>query len=384
MRVNTSGEQEGMTLATVATFPEPITMPSYNGPNSACIAVSLRFMDGGEEACRVFADPSASYIMFDVRAAFFSFKPILEALQVGYAMCIYVYIYTHTCIHIYKAALVGQLHTHIRTHMHAQPLPYTHTHTHTYTYMSDMNVQPHHTLVSSSTQQSAASAEQYMHTYIYTLTYIHTDVQSHYTLVSSSTQQRAASAEHYMHTYIYTLTYIHTHIRAYQKLDLANLSPVLSSLALSREPLQPKIPPYLLECPFLDFTCIIKENCPADIRYFLIWYMLCMCVCLCVIVCMCVHVWMYVACIYICVYVHEYPITVRARGTQASSAFPAPHQPSLKATVRFIQTICALCVYPCRCIYMQTWTYNHRKPTTHIITQSHNQIHTNPFIHLYV
>ncbi len=98
MRVDTiSLDQASITLATVATHPEPLTIPSsHTGPSPACISVSLRFMDGGEDACRVFADPNAKYIMFDVRAAFFSFKPILEALQVGcVCVCVYIYIYVY-------------------------------------------------------------------------------------------------------------------------------------------------------------------------------------------------------------------------------------------------------------------------------------------------
>jgi hypothetical protein len=52
------------------------------GTKRSYISVRLQFMDQSNATGGLFSDLRGSYIIFDVMAGFFSFKPILEALQV--------------------------------------------------------------------------------------------------------------------------------------------------------------------------------------------------------------------------------------------------------------------------------------------------------------
>ena len=60
---------------------EVMPLPSPNEGGKARIEVRLRFIDHSMAAVEMFADINGSYILFDVRAGFFSFEPILESLK---------------------------------------------------------------------------------------------------------------------------------------------------------------------------------------------------------------------------------------------------------------------------------------------------------------
>jgi hypothetical protein len=51
------------------------------GSSAARIEVRLRFVDRSAEALAMFADVNGSFLLFDLRAGFFSFEPILESLR---------------------------------------------------------------------------------------------------------------------------------------------------------------------------------------------------------------------------------------------------------------------------------------------------------------
>ncbi len=54
---------------------------SNAAPQQARLEIRLRFVDRSTEALAMFADVNGSFLLFDLRAGFFSFEPILESLR---------------------------------------------------------------------------------------------------------------------------------------------------------------------------------------------------------------------------------------------------------------------------------------------------------------
>ena len=69
-----------ISCAVVASSPQPLTQGD-GARSHARLRVELRLVDRSAAALSLFADVNGKYMLFDVRAGFFSFEPILESLK---------------------------------------------------------------------------------------------------------------------------------------------------------------------------------------------------------------------------------------------------------------------------------------------------------------